>query len=89
MTEALFYRLYKAHREAKQKGEALELIPVHGFMGEIYCEENGEWGYVSYEVGARISELYGDNPGLLYRELVTGKSGAKYYAYRIADGASP
>lgn len=90
-TEAVFYRMYSEHRKDKQRTPfpLKELIPVHGFMGEIYAEELDLWGYVSYEVGARISELYGDNPGLFYRDMITGKSGAKYYGYRIADDAHP
>ena len=89
--EAIFYRMYTEHRKDKQRTPfpLKELIPVHGFMGEIYCEEVDLWGFVSYEVGARISELYSDNPGLFYRELIIGKSGAKYYGYRIADDACP
>lgn len=84
--EAIFYRLYKAYREAKEKGTENRLIPVHEFMGEIYAEEVALWGYVSYEVGARISEVYADNPGLLYREMLKGKTpGVQYYGYRIID----
>lgn len=87
--EAIFYRLYTKNREARHIGKELPaLIPVHELMGEVYCEENGKLGFVSYEVGARISEVYGDNPGLLYREMITGRSGAKYYGYRIAEGAT-
>lgn len=88
MTEAAFYRLYTAHREAKKNGTALALIPVHAFMGEVYCEEVGLWGYISYECSARLSEIYSDNPGLVYREMMTGKSGAEFYGYRIAEGTS-
>jgi len=88
--EAIFYRMYDAHRKAKASGTKLELIPVHGFMGEIFSEEVELWGYVSYEVGARISELYADHPGLFYREMMHGRTpGVKYYGYRIADTANP
>lgn len=88
--EAIFYRMYTEHRKDKDRAPfpLKELIPVHDFMGEIYSEEMELWGFVSYEVGARISELFSDNPGLFHREMITGKSGAKYYGYRIADTAT-
>lgn len=94
MHEAIFYRLYKANREAKAKGQAPELIPVHAFMGEIYCPELGKWGYVSHECSARASELWKKNVDpftqqrLIYREDMTGKSGATFYGYRIHPKAS-
>jgi hypothetical protein len=83
MPEAMFFRLYSAHRAAMKEGKQCELIPVHAFMGEIWCEEVGKWGFVSYECAARAAEIYHENPGLLYREYIRGRSGAKYYGYRI------
>lgn len=76
--EAIFYRLYKQFLEDKEK-----YIPVFGFMGEVWVEEVGKWGYVSYECSARLSEMYRENPGLILRSLITGKSGAHYYGYRF------
>lgn len=67
-------------------------IPVHEFMGEHYISElghlpdNGAWGWVSYECSARLSEMYRDNPNLLERDLIFGKSGAKYFGYRLRPG---
>ncbi len=87
MTEAAFYRLYSENRKAAERGATMDLIPVHAFMGEIYCEETGLWGYISYECSARLSEVFSDNPGLLHREKIKGKSGAEFYGYRIADHA--
>lgn len=76
--QAVFYRLLKNRNE-----EGNVFIPVHQFMGEIFVPEFDKWGYVSYECSARLSEMFRDNPGLLAREYITGKSGAKYYGYRI------
>ena len=87
MHEAIFYRLYAAHREATKNGKVAELIPVFGFMGEIFSSEIRKWGFVSHECSARVSEIHTGNPGLLYRERMTGKSGAKYYGYRISTNA--
>lgn len=76
--QACFYRLLKNRNE-----EGNVFIPVHQFMGEIYVKELDLWGYVSYECSARLSEMFSENPGLIARERITGKSGAKYYGYRI------
>ena len=88
MHEAIFYRLYSAHRVAVKEGKVAELIPVFGFMGEIWSEEIGKWGFVSHECSARVSEIFNANPGLLYRSTIVGKSGARYFGYRIAQSAT-
>jgi hypothetical protein len=54
-------------------------------MGEVFVEPLGEWGFVSYKVGARMSEVYLENMRFVERKLVTGKSGAEYFAYRIKE----
>lgn len=77
--QAIFYQLYKSRIKDPEV-----YIPIWLLIGEIYVEELGIWGFVSYEVSARMSELYKDNPRLFERKMVTGKTGAKYYAYRIA-----
>lgn len=78
--QAIFYQLYNHFKEGKT-----DLIPVFKFMGEVYCKELGKWGFVSYEVAARMSEIWNENPGLLKRREVEGPSGAKYFAYSFAD----
>lgn len=78
MKETCFYLLYKKFKEGKG-----EYIPVFSFMGETFSEEVSKWGFVSYECSARLSELYSENPGLIQRQMLTGKSGAHYYGYRI------
>jgi hypothetical protein len=76
--EAIFYKLYQAYKEERGK-----YIPVFEFMGEIYAKEVDLWGYVSHECSARCSELKTENPQLIQSTVITGKSGAKYYGYRI------
>ena len=85
MKEAIFYKLYKNFR-----GETPQAyVPVFDFMGEVYCTEVNKWGFVSFEVSARLSELFSENPGRLQRQTITGKSGARYYGYRIAPDVTP
>lgn len=80
--ESVFYILYKRFKEGKT-----DLLPVHYLMGEVFIKELNKWGYVSHECSARASEMHKENPGLLYREWMTGKSGARFYGYRIALNA--
>lgn len=81
--EAIFYKLYNNFKDKN------ELIPVFAFMGEQYVPESGKWGYVSYEVSARFSEMFKENPGLIERKEIIGKSGARYYGYRLSPAANP
>lgn len=82
--EAVFWILYKRFKEKN-----FEYVPVHEFMGEVYCEPLHQWGYVSYECSARASEIVKENPGLIQRTTIRGKSGALYYGYRINPEARP
>ena len=75
MKEAIFYRLYQHFKSDKRA----DFIPVFEFMGEVWCEELKLWGFVSFEVSARLSEIFSENPGLLERTSIYGKSGARYY----------
>ena len=56
-------------------------------IGEFFCEEVGLWGFVSYEISARLSEMYNGNHNLLERKMLKGKTGASYYGYRISTTA--
>lgn len=76
--QAIFYQLYKLRQKDPEA-----YIPIWQLIGEIYIEELQTWAFVSYEVSARTSELWSDNPGLLDRKKVRGKTGAEYFAYRI------
>ena len=74
-------------RKLTQKYLALELlkdnpmqwIPAWQFVGENKI--NGEWYLFTYSVPKRLSDLYND--GLVERQLVKGRSGAKYYSYKF------
>ena len=76
--QAILYQLYK-----QRQADPEVFIPIWKLIGEVYIEELKQWVFIGYEVSARTSELFNTNPGLLDRKLVTGKTGAKYYAYRI------
>lgn len=82
--QAIFYQLYHSHKQNKE-----EYIPIWKLIGEVYVKEYETWAFVSYEVSARMSELFSRNPTLFERKQVTGKSGSKYYAYRIRIGVTP
>lgn len=81
--EAIFWTLYK-----RFKAKDASYVPVHQLMGEVFCEQLNRWGYVSYEVSARASEMIKDNPGLIMRTWLSGRSGAKYYGYRFSPDAN-
>lgn len=58
-----------------------EYIPTYEFVGEKkMCNE---WWLLSYKCPTRLSELIDAMDGMIERKMVTGKSGANYYAYRI------
>lgn len=80
--QSIFYQLFTN----KRKGN--EYIPVFAFMGEVHIEPMSTWGYVSYEVSARLSEINKENPRLLDWTIITGRSGAQYRGYRIREGAT-
>lgn len=82
--EAIFYQLYKNRRQTPD-----HYIPVWQMIGEVYCEETKKWGFVSYEVSARCSEMTKTNPQLIERKKLVGRTGAKYYGYRFAPDAKP
>lgn len=81
--EAIFYTLYKAWKETPG-----EYIAVFKFMGEVYCNELDLWGFVSHECSARASEMRTENPDLVQHVTITGKSGAKYFGYRLNPQAT-
>ncbi len=82
MHQGIFYQLYKKRTEDPQA-----YTPIWKLIGEVFVPELDAWAFVSYEVSARMSELYADNPQLFERRTTTGKSGSVYYEYRIALGA--
>jgi len=78
--ETIFYILYQSHKDT---ATIERFVPVFEFMGETYCKELGLWGFVSHECSARASEMKSENPQMFERKTIHGKSGAKYYGYRI------
>lgn len=83
MHQAIFYRLYQARGQDPEAYTAIWQL-----IGEVYIQELGKWAFVSYEVAARMSEIYHGNPTLFERRMTRGKSGSKYYEYRIARNVS-
>lgn len=83
--QTIFYKLYKNFKSDKRE----EYIPIFEFMGEVYVEEIKKWGFMSYELPARFSDIKKANPNLLQHKVVTGKSGAQYYAYRLNPDVTP
>jgi len=81
--QAIFYQLYHLHKTNPE-----EYMPIWKLIGEVFVKDFGVWAFVSYEVSARMSELYSRNPTLFESKHVYGKSGAKYYAYRIRIGVT-
>lgn len=79
----VFYILWKAYKENPD-----QYIPAWKFLGEIYIEEINEHVFASYKCPANGVNVYFKNPGLLDRRCVNGKSGAKYFEYRIAPNPS-
>jgi hypothetical protein len=82
--KAVFYILYKAHKE-----NAEQFVPTWKFVGELHVPEIDEWFMMSYKCPTNGLEIYFDNPNLLERRYVSGKTGAKYYEYRFSPNATP
>lgn len=80
---AVFYILWKAFREDPQ-----QYVPAWKFVGELYIKEIDTHFFMSYKCPTNGLEIFADNPGLVERRYFTGKSGAKYYEYRIAANPS-
>lgn len=78
---ALFI-LWQAHQEDPE-----QYLPVWKFIGEIFVPVLNEWFFMSYKGPANGMAIYHENPGMLERRITIGKSGAKYYEYRLAPGA--
>lgn len=81
--ELVFYKLYKERLK-----DAERFVNVWEFIGEIYIEELDTWGFMSYTCVHRAFEVYDENYGLVERKKVTGKSGSRFYAYRLSPSVS-
>ena len=92
--QAAFYTLYDEFRRAKalptaeERTAAFRFVPTFEFVGEIHIPELGVWVLRSYKCPTRLTDIYQENPRLLDRKLITGKSGAKYYGYRFTKDVS-
>ena len=81
--KAVFYVLWKSHRDDPDA-----YVPAWRFVGEIDIIELGKTFFLSYKAPANGINVFFKNPGLIERRQTTGKSGAKYYEYRIAPNPS-
>lgn len=79
----VFYKLYTSYKEDKERW-----VATWEFGGEMYIKELDKWVLMSYKCPTRLTDIYQDNPMLLERQFITGKSGAKYYQYRFAPGVN-
>ena len=76
--KAVFYILWKAYLENSEM-----FVPAWKFVGELHIPEINEWFLMSYKCPTNGLDIYFDNPNLIERRYFTGKSGAKYYEYRL------
>ncbi len=81
--KAVFYVLFKAYKE-----NAEQFVPAWKFVGELNIPELNEYFFMSYKCPANGVNLFFENPDLLERRITVGKSGAKYFEYRIAPNPS-
>lgn len=81
--KAVFYVLWQARKQDKD-----QYVPAWKFVGELYIKEQGRWFFMSYKTPANGVAIYHENPGLIERRETRGKSGAKYYEYRITPHAT-
>lgn len=90
-----FYKLYDEFRKAKalptaeERTKAFRYIATWEFGGEMFIPEIGEWVLMSYKCPTRLTDIFQENPGLIDREWITGKSGAQYFGYRFSKDAKP
>lgn len=82
--QAAFYTLYRAWKEDRER-----FLPTWEFVGEVFVKELDVWVLRSYKCPARISDIVKENPGLLERKTLTGKSGARYFGYRFTGNVTP
>lgn len=78
-----FCKLYMDRHEDKNR-----FVPAWEFVGEIMIKPLNRWVLMSYKCLTRLTDIFKENPALLDRTLVDGKSGSKYFAYRISQLAS-
>lgn len=77
----VFYKLYQSYKENKERW-----VSAWEFVGEMYVKELDQWTLMTYKTPANGIKIFFDNPRLIERQRITGKSGAKYYQYRFKSG---
>jgi len=82
--KAVFYILWKSFKE-----DPNTYVPAWKFVGELHIPEINKYFFMSYKCPANGVNIFFENPGLIDRRETVGKSGAKYYEYRIAPYPSP
>lgn len=82
--ELVFYKLYSAYKEDPKRW-----VAAWEFVGEVFVKELGKWAFMSYKAPANGVAVFFENPGLILRRKTVGKSGSRYYEYRICDNPSP
>lgn len=80
----VFYKLYSEYRSNRDRW-----VPAWEFVGELFIKELNVWVLMSYKAPANGVNIFFANPGLVQRQKVTGRSGSKYYEYRIAPNPMP
>ena len=81
--KAFFYILLKNYLTTPSN-----YIPIWKFVGELFIEEFNTWYLMSYKCPTNGQMVFTKNPDLIERRKVRGKSGARYYEYRIAPNPS-
>lgn len=80
---AVFYILWKQHRIDRTK-----YTPAWKFIGELEIPELKETFFMSYKTPANGIDIFFENPELIERRETVGKSGTKFYEYRIVEHPS-
>lgn len=81
--QAAFYKLYSEYKKDPER-----YIPTWEFVGEMLVKPLGVWVLMSYKCPARLSDLTIENPNLLVRKSIKGKSGANYYGYKFKQNVT-
>lgn len=81
--QMVFYKLYSSRAEDPQR-----YVLTWECLGEMLIKPLNEWVLMSYKCPTRLTDLFQENPTLLERMLIKGKSGAEYYGYRFKEGVT-
>lgn len=78
-----FYKLYEERKKDPER-----YVAIWEFVGEIFIKEINKWELMSYTCPHRVFELFDENPLLMERKMLHGKTGAHYYGYRFSPNVS-